>query len=130
KNNYLGLFWANYIDQPESLDIHFLAAPENNWIRGVTPSHGVLATHLSKNDHREFPHDADFPLSLVFHFSKHRYAEPWYFGACRGMAFVQLFRGEDQIRLSQSPSGGGSGNPAWIFNTSYPIRRSGNGTNW
>ena len=115
RNNYLGLFWANYIDQPESLDIHFLAAPENNWIRGVTPSHGVLATHLSKNDHREFPHDADFPLSLVFNFSKYRYAEPWYFGACRGMAFVQLFRGEDQIRLSQSPSGGGSGNPAWDF---------------
>lgn len=115
KNDYLGLFWASYIDQPESLDIHFLATPENNWIRGVTPAHGELATHLSRSDHREFPHDADFPLSLVFGFSRHRYAEPWYFGACRGMALVQLFRGKDQIRLSQSPSGGGSGNPAWDF---------------
>jgi hypothetical protein len=115
KNNYLGLFWANYIDQPESLDIHFLAVPEANWVRGVTPSHGVLATHRAANDDREFVHDADFPLSLVFNFSKCRYAEPWYFGACRGMAFVQLFRGKDEIRLSQSPSGGGCGNPAWDF---------------
>ena len=114
-NNYLGLFWASYIDKPESLDIHFLAAPDKNWVRGTTPSHGELATHLAANDNRAFAHDADFPLTLVFNLSAHRYAEPWYFGICRGMAFVQLFRGQDAIRFSQSPSGGGSGNPAWDF---------------
>ena len=116
RNNFLGLFWANYIDQPESLDIHFLAAEaENGWVRGTTPSHGVLATHRAPNDDRQFAHDTDFPLSLVFNFSNHRYAEPWYFGACRGMAFAQLFRRDDQVRFSQSPSGGGNGNPAWDF---------------
>lgn len=120
KNNYLGLFWASYIDKPESLDIHFLAAPENRWIRGITPSHGVQATHRAANDDREFPHDSDFPLSLVFGFSAHRYSEPWYFGTCRGMALAQMFRRKDQVRFSQSPSGGGSGNPAWDFQFFIP----------
>jgi len=116
KNNYLGLFWASYIDQPESLDIHFLGAPpDSGWVRGITPSHGVFATHRAANDDRDFAHDPDFPLSLVFNYSKHRYAEPWYSGVCRGMAVAQIFRREDQIRFSQSPSGGGSGNPAWDF---------------
>jgi Peptidase of plants and bacteria len=112
-NNYLGLFWASYIDQPKSLDIHFRSA--SDWVRGVTPEHGVRATHRAPGDERQFAHDADFPLSLVFNFSEHRYGAPWYFGLCREMAFVQLFDARDQVRLTQSPSGGGRGNPAWDF---------------
>jgi hypothetical protein len=120
KNGYIGLFWASYIDQPESRDVHFLVPPGRtetgpSWVRASSPEHGVLATHRALDDNREFAHDSEFPLTLVFNYSKHRYAEPWYFGVCRGMAFVQLFRAEDKIRLSQSPSGGGSGNPAWDF---------------
>ena len=98
KNDYIGLFFASYIHQPESLDIHFLGVPageknaEPQWIRGVTPSHGVLATHLAVDDGRSFPHDPDFPLSLVFNESNHRYSEPWYYGVSHGMAFVQMFR--------------------------------------
>jgi hypothetical protein len=110
---YLGLFWASYIDQPESLDIHFRS--ESEWVRGVTPEHGVRATHRAIGDERRFAHDADFPLSLVFNFSDHRYGSPWYFGVCREMAFVQSFDLRDRVRLTQSPSGGGHGNPAWDF---------------
>jgi hypothetical protein len=119
RNGYIGLFWASYIDKPESLDIHFLGSDEAatsakpGWIRGVTPSHGVLSTHLATDDGREFKHDADFPLTLVFNRSNHRYAQPWYYGVSHGMAYVQMFRRQDQIRLTQSPSGGGKGNPAW-----------------
>ncbi len=119
RNDYIGLFWANYINEPESLDIHFLAAEKSaarpSWTRGVTPEHGVLATHLGINDHRTFPHDTDFPLTLVFNRSRHRYSEPWYFGIRGGMALALMFRPQDQIRITQSPSGGGSGNPAWDF---------------
>lgn len=120
-NGYIGLFWANYIHQPESLDIHFPGYDEGEkpeaarWIRGVTPKHGVLPTHRGPNDNRKFAHDADFPLSLVFNLSKHRYSAPWYYGISHGMAYVQIFRPRDRIRLTQSPSGGGSGNPAWDF---------------
>jgi hypothetical protein len=120
QNGYVGMFWASYIQQPESLDIHFLGRKTGlsgpaQWIRGVTPKHGESATHLAVGDERTFTHDDDFPLSLVFNRSTYRYDEPWYFGLSHGMAYVQMFRSSDQIRFSQSPSGGGKGNPAWDF---------------
>jgi len=120
KNGYIGLFWASYIDQPESLDIQFLEAgeaarPAGRLVRARTPAHGVDATHLPLGDQRRFPHNKDFPLALVFGESKRRYLEPWYAGTCRGMLFAPVFRREDQVRFSQSPSGAGQGNPAWDF---------------
>jgi hypothetical protein len=121
KNGYIGLFWASYIHQPESLDIHFRGFDEGQdksttrWIRGVTPAHGTLPTHLAQDDNRVFAHDVDFPLSLVFNRSKHRFIEPWYFGVSHGQAYAQMFRPQDRVRLTQSPSGGGQGNPAWDF---------------
>ena len=123
---YVGLFWASYIHQPESLDIHFKGHPadastvQTDWIRGVTPSHGVLSTHLATNDWREFQHEPDFPLTLVFNRSLHRYSEPWYFGVSHGLALVLMFRPQDQIRMSQSPTGGGKGNSAWDFQFFIP----------
>lgn len=122
RNRYVGLFWASYINQPESLDIQFRGRDEDaakgsptKWIRGITPKHGVLSSHLGPDDTRTFKHDEDFPLSLVYNRSTHRYDQPWYFGVNHGMAFVQMFCPQDGIRLTQSPSGGGQGNPAWDF---------------
>jgi hypothetical protein len=126
KNGYIGLFFASYIHQPESLDIHFRGHPANDtsseakWIQGVTPEHGIRPTHLAFNDQRDFRHDAQFPLTLVFNLSDWRYREPWYYGVSHGMAFAQMFRPQDQVRLSQSPSGAGEGNPAWDFQWFIP----------
>ena len=119
-NDYVGLFWANYIHQPQSLDIHFKGRESDRnsgarWIRGITPRHGVLSTHLAADDDRTFPHEDGFPLTLVFNRSNFRYTEPWYYGVSHGMALVLMFRPQDRIRLTQSPSGGGNGNPAWDF---------------
>ncbi len=127
QHGYIGLFWASYIHQPESLDIHFQGVPSQSsksskpaWIRGVTPSHGTLATHVGLADQRSFKHDEEFPLTLVFNRSRFRYATPWYFGVSHQMAWVQMFRPKDQVRLTQSPSGGGKGNPAWDFQFMIP----------
>jgi hypothetical protein len=125
KHGYVGLFWACYIHRPESLDIHFKGHPAArpaaaDWVRGVTPAHGRLSTHLATGDRREFAHDPDFPLTLVYNFSQFRYAEPWYYGVSHGMALVLIFRPKDQMRLTQSPSGGGEGNPAWDFQFLIP----------
>ncbi len=127
KNGYIGLFWASYIHQPESLDIEFLGRPKEAsvdsppaWLRGVTPKHGVLSTHLGSDDSRRFKHADDFPLPLVFNESAVRYAAPWYLGRCRDMGFAQVFRTEDLVRFSQSPSGGGDRCPAWDFQWFIP----------
>lgn len=124
-NGYVGLFWASYIHRPQSLDIHFKGRESGDtagthWIRGVTPRHGVLATHLAADDDRTFPHADNFPLKLVFNRSKYRYTEPWYYGVSHGMALVLMFRPQDKICLTQSPSGGGNGNPAWDFQCLVP----------
>ena len=126
KNGYIGLFWASYINKPKSLDIHFKGhaegegADKTRWVRGVTPRHGVEPTHLAFDDDRTFKHDEPFPLTLVFNRSKWRYREPWYFGVNDGVAYAQMFRPRDRIRLTQSPSGGGDGNPAWDFQFYVP----------
>jgi hypothetical protein len=124
KNGYIGLFWASYINNPESRDIHFLVrdgvAGKEKWVQSSSPRHGISATHPGMNDRRDFRHDNTFPLSLVFNFSDHRYAQPWYLGICRNMAYVQIFRTEDNVRFSQSPSGGGENNPAWDFQWFIP----------
>jgi hypothetical protein len=125
RNGYIGLFWASYIDRPESVAIHFLGHPEGGdptprRTDSTSPAHGVRATHPAVGDDRSFPHDADFPLSLVFNRSDHRYDEPWYYGVSHGMAYAQVFRTRDKVRLAQSPSGGGKGNPAWDFQAFIP----------
>lgn len=125
RNGYIGLFWASYIHQPESLDIHFRGhlngdRDKVSWVRGVTPAHGVHSTHVGAADRRLFKHDEKFPLTLAFNRSDHLYAEPWYFGVSHGLALVQMFRPQDRIRLTQSPSGGGNGNPAWDFQFFIP----------
>ena len=120
KNGYVGLFWASYMDQPDSNDIFFRGSDDGGkttkWVTGHTPKHGVDATHLAVGDTREWKHDADFPMTLVFNRSKLRYAEPWYVGKSRGMAAAMLFRPADGILFAQSPSGGGGNDrPAWDF---------------
>jgi hypothetical protein len=125
RNGYIALFWASYIDRPESGAIHFLGHPEGTdsttrWIEAVSPVHGVRATHPAAADRRDLPHDEGFPLTLVFNRSGNRYDEPWYFGVSHGMAYAQVFRPRDKILLSQSPTGGGQGNPAWDFQAFIP----------
>lgn len=120
RNGYIGLFWANYIHQPESGAIFFRGQGRQEdgparWIEAISPAHGIGSTHAPAGL-AALPHvDADFPLTLVNHPSEYVYAEPWYFGVSHGMAYVQMFRERDCIWLAQSPSGGGAGNPAWDF---------------
>src|SRR5262245_2379057 len=83
RNGYVGLFWASYIHQPASGAIHFRGHAKGEekarWVESVSPGHGVEAVHPAWDDDREFAHDRDFPLALVFNRSRWRYREPWYY---------------------------------------------------
>ncbi|QDU96343.1 hypothetical protein [Lignipirellula cremea] len=125
RHDYIGLFWASYIDAPADKAIHFRGREKDtthaaDWIRAVTPAHGVDSTHPPDGPAPTIKVDDDFPLTLVNHRSKYRHAEPWYYGVCRGMALVQMFRPTDQIWFAQSPTGGGADNPAWDFQWFIP----------
>lgn len=120
KGGWIGLFWASYVHKPASGAIHFKGREAGGkgkarWVESTSARHGADATHPAEGDERAFRHDRDFPLSLVFNLSRWRYSEPWYYGVSGDVAFAQVFRPKDKVRLTQSPSGGGAGNPAWDF---------------
>ena len=120
KNDFIGLFWASYIHQPQDKAIFFKGRKAGSgdpprFIKGITPKHGVQSTHRPAGVKGLPKIDPDFPLTLVNHPSEYEYSESWNYGVCRKMAVVQMFRPQDRIWLAQSPSGGGNGNPAWDF---------------
>ena len=116
---HLNVFWASYILKPEDMSIYFLGREKGqrseSWIQGVTPKHGALATHRSAKDQRQFQHDNPFPLTLVFNESDYEYTRPVYYGRYGDFVWIVMFRERDLVRFTQSPSGGGDGNPAWDF---------------
>ena len=120
KHGYIGVFWASYIDRPESKEIYFLGREKGGagerWIDASTPAHGVDAGHVPADDTRVFKKDDDFPPGmLMFSRSKYEYTQPFYYGVSHGMALVYMFRPQDRIIFTQSPTGGGPTNPAWDF---------------
>jgi hypothetical protein len=125
RNGYIGLFWASYIHQLESGAIFFRGRQRgeqgpSRWIEALSLAHGTDSTH-GPAAFSQLPRvDPEFPLTLVNHPSKYVYTEPWYFGIGHGMAYVLMFRQRDRIWMAQSPSGGGSGNPAWDFQWFIP----------
>ncbi|WZP00240.1 hypothetical protein EP7_001862 [Isosphaeraceae bacterium EP7] len=102
----------------------------SRWIKEVFPSHWVRATHLAPNGRRDFPLDEGFPLVLVFNGSGLRQDELWDCGVSHGMAYAQVFRCGNRVRLAQSLSGIGRGNPAWDFQSSFRTTRSTAETRW
>ncbi len=129
RHGYAGLFWASYIHAPKDQKIYFISSDSlsghESWISTYSEKHGVRSTHLHRKDQNELFFAHNFNASLASHFSTYRFEHPFYFGLNRGMVLAQLFDAKKIIRFSQSPTGGGGGNPAWDFQYIIPRPKTG-----
>jgi len=125
KHGYIGVFFASYIQSPEDMAIQFIgrsrpgrgdATPR--WIKHLPTSHGVGASHRPAGSTWDPSFDEGFKISLASGFSDFEYVYPFYFGRSGENVLVMMFEkphAGGEMRFAQSPSGGGSGNPAWDF---------------
>jgi hypothetical protein len=131
RHGYAGLFWASYIQDPDDKKIYFKGRRETDhpdstsWIAAWSTEHGSHSTHRSIHDDQEFFFADNFNASLASNFSGFRYSQPFFFGRFNGMVLAYLFDSKEVIRFSQSPTGGGKGNPAWDFQYLVPSPAAG-----
>jgi hypothetical protein len=136
KYGYLGLFFASYIQKPQDMSIQFigrlrpgLGDTSAQWIKHVPARDGEAASHRAAGSTWDPPSDEGFKVVLVKGISDFEYLYPFYFGRSGENVFVMMFerpRDDSEIRFAQSPSGGGTGNPAWdfaYFQRSYEVNR-------
>lgn len=125
KHGYIGVFFASYIQAPEDMAIHFIGRsrpgrgdPTPRWIRHLPGRHGAAANHRPAGSTWDPVFDDGFQIALASNPSDLEYVYPFYFGRSGGNVLVFMFekpRGGGELRFAQSPSGGGTGNPAWDF---------------
>ncbi|MFC2087735.1 hypothetical protein ACFLSA_06210 [Bacteroidota bacterium] len=124
-HDYLGLFFASYIEAPEDKRIFFQGYEKGEttpkWIEAYSEKHGDKSTHIAKDDDKDaFYFAPDFNVKLANHFSEYKYDKPFYYGRFKNMVLAFLFDSSEIIRFSQSPTGGGAKNPAWDFQYIIP----------
>ncbi|MCA2966886.1 MAG: DUF1080 domain-containing protein [Acidobacteriaceae bacterium] len=123
-NNFLGIFWASYMNAPEDKSIYF-RGPQGQWRQFATQLHGRDATILAA-DAPPPPAATEDPASLFRNLSPLRYAESFFYGRLGDMVLIYIFRPNPYLRFAQSPSGGGNTpagddtNPAWDFQLVIP----------
>jgi len=127
--NFLGVFWASYINDPENKAIYFLAAGSTldnpAWVQFLTQQHNRDSTVRNEADPVEIDFEARNP-TLWNNLSPLRYSAPFFYGRFRNMVLVFIFKPDSRIRFSHSPSGGGETrakdghNPAWDFQLIIP----------
>ena len=129
EHKYGGFFWASYIHKPLDKSIYFEGTTSESttpsWLKAFSPKHGVRSTHRSINDDNNFFFADNFNATLASHFSDYRFSNPFYFGKFHNMALVYMFKSDEVIRFSQSPTGGGETNPAWDFQYLIPSPKVG-----
>ena len=129
EGGFFGVFWASYINAPLDKSLYFLRAgstlDEPLWEQFSTQTHGVHSSLLQENDTFapvfQEPNDLLFASEALF-----RYSVPFYYGRFRDQVLIYIFKPGPIVRLTQSPSGGGtsegrtSNNPAWDFQLIVP----------
>jgi len=126
--DWIGLFWASYINAPQDKSIYFRGGwpgREAVWSQLCTQEHNDESTVLHVNDTKnlEFENGRD---TLFKSFSRLRFHEPFYYGRFEKHVWAIMFDRPEEVRFAHSPSGGGTNkafdttNPAWDFQWIIP----------
>jgi hypothetical protein len=125
KYNYIGLFWASYINAPEDKSMYFRG--RGQWQQLCTPQHNLGSTVTHWNNKLDLTFTPGLGDALFKNLSPLKFEDPFFYGLFGKMAFVVMFDRTDGIRFTHSPSGGGgnaekqTSNPAWDFQYIIPI---------
>jgi len=125
RRNFLGLFWASYINAPEDKSMYFRG--HGLWQQLCTPQHNVGSTVTHWNDRFQPSFAPNLPDALYKNLSPLKFDEPFFYGIFGDMMFVLMFDRTEGIRFTHSPSGGGvnadkgTANPAWDFQFLVPL---------
>ncbi len=126
-NDYIGMFWASYINNPRDRAIYFLGRDKGDrkgpsrWITATSPAHDAQSTHVASFEPAAWKSlDSGKWPGLAAHFSDYEFDALFFFGRVRRMVWIQMFdervvSDTQTLRFSQSPVGGGNLNPAWDF---------------
>jgi hypothetical protein len=123
-HNYIGLFWASYINAPDDKSMYFRQG--RMWHQLCTQRHNDESTVRHTDDKHELRFHKDFPQCLMRNYSPMRYEEPFFYGNFKSHVAIFMFDRTEGIRFTHSPSGGGTNtdrqttNPAWDFQYIVP----------
>ncbi|MHA1368741.1 MAG: hypothetical protein ACTSWN_04145 [Promethearchaeota archaeon] len=123
KSEFLGVFWASYINYPEKLG-YYIYGYENeefkspSWIYYETPAHGVNSTVCCDPSQKRLNFNNEIQERWLFIVYANCFYErdfPLFFGCNRGLMMLLLFQEHDLLRFVHSPCGAGIKRPAWDF---------------
>jgi hypothetical protein len=135
KRGYLGLFWASYMNAPEDKSMYLRG--KNLWLQHCSPAHNSVSTLVHQDDKFELTFDKGHRDALYKSLSPLKYELPLFYGLIRKHILIVMFDRTAGVRITHSPSGGGTNtaaqttNPAWDFqyilpkydvNTDYELR--------
>ena len=119
--DYIGIFWASYINAPENKSIYFRDA--KGWVQYCTQEHNDESTVRHTDDTLKLRFTEVPQQTLYKNFSPLRFSDPFYTGYFGTHQWILMFDRNDGIRFSHSPSSGGppsAPNPAWDFQFIIP----------
>lgn len=119
KGDLLGVFFADYMNQPAELGYRFwgreVGGGEEHVIGYASPEHGTESTHRWADEPAYPPMGAISAHWMYASFSRYVFTRPYFWGEVRGVTAVWMFDPPEGLRIAHSPSGGGTGNPAWDY---------------
>lgn len=129
EGDFLGCFWASYMNAPINKSLYFLdegsTFDKPRWVQFCTLKHDRDSTVLPESGDAGIRYEED-GTTLYNSVSPLAYSVPFFYGQWQDRVLIYMFEPGPHIRFTQSPSGGGateSGddtNPAWDFQFIVP----------